>query len=77
MKLSRPLTALAVMLCALPLPGCLGLAQERILPDPRIPHQVAERTEATVWCRRPDGSLVKQVVRLEEGWWIASPAVVQ
>lgn len=76
-KLCQTLTASALVVSAMLSTGCLGLSQERMLPDPRIPHQVAETTEAVVWVRRPDGSLVKETVRVQSGWWIASPQAVQ
>jgi hypothetical protein len=47
------------------------------LPDPTIPHRVAEEAEVVVWVRLADGSLVKAPVRLLPGWWIAGPPVVE
>lgn len=47
-----------------------------VLPDPTIPHQVARDAVVEVWCN--DGSkLVRCRVRLAEGWWVASPQVVE
>lgn len=48
-----------------------------VVPDPTIPHQVAEESEAVVWCRAADGKLVRCKVRVLEGWWLASPQVVE
>jgi len=67
-------TALALIAFALPLLGCLP--QERALPNPAIPHRVAERACLKIWVRRPDDSLVQETVRVEPGWYIASPQVV-
>lgn len=76
-KLQTPLMLSALAASALLLQGCLGLATERILPNPQIPHRVAEETRVTVWARRPDGAFVKEAVTLQAGWWIAAPAVVE
>jgi hypothetical protein len=49
-----------------------------VLPDPAFPHQVAEPVESvTVWCGLPDGKLAKCEVRLDKGWWIASPEALK
>lgn len=55
--------------------GCLP--RQAVLPDRRIPHQVATPTTIEVWARRPDGELVRERVRVDEGWWIASTQVVE
>lgn len=47
-----------------------------IIPDPTIPHRVAEETTVVIWARAPDGTLRKVPVRALAGWWLASPEVV-
>lgn len=69
-------TAPALIVSVLLLPGCLLLPQERALPNPAIPHQIAETSTLTIWVRRPDHSLVKETIRVDPGWYIASPQVV-
>lgn len=54
-----------------------GCATRKIIPDPTIPHQVARESEVTIWARAADGKKVKQQVRLLEGWWVASPPLVE
>ena len=59
--------------------GCATLCcvpRAKIIPDPRVPHRVAEESEVTIWARRPDGKFEKERIRLLEGWWIAGPPVV-
>lgn len=54
-----------------------GCVKRTVLPDPRVPHQVAAEGKVTVWVETKDGKKVKQKVRITEGWWIASPLVVE
>lgn len=54
-----------------------GCVKRTVLPDPRVPHRVAEETKIKVWCRLPDGRFSKCDVRLLEGWWVASPQIVE
>jgi hypothetical protein len=51
-------------------------ANRLAIPDPNIPHQVATETPVTIWVRLASGSMTKVQVRLLEGWWVASPQVV-
>jgi hypothetical protein len=51
-------------------------ASRLAIPDPNIPHQVAAETPVTIWVRLANGSMTKVEVRLLEGWWVASPQVV-
>lgn len=51
--------------------GCVP--KKLILPSPDIPHELAEEGKAVVWCGTPDRKLAKCEVRLEPGWWLASP----
>ncbi len=53
--------------------GCAGAT---VIPDPNIPHQVAAETCVTIWARAPGGEMKRVKVRLLEGWWVASPQVV-
>jgi hypothetical protein len=55
--------------------GCV--ARPAVIPDPSIPHQVAEEARIKVWCGTPDRKLEKCEVRLVDGWWVASPQVVE
>lgn len=54
-----------------------GCAHKRVLPDPSIPHRVAEEANLTIWVRGSNGKLTKQPVKILEGWWVASPQVVE
>lgn len=47
------------------------------IPDPNVPHQFASETEGDIWVRLPDGRMAKQRVRVLEGWWLASPPLVE
>jgi hypothetical protein len=57
--------------------SCAHSRPAAALPDPTIPHRVAEEAEVVVWVRLANGSLVKAPVRLLPGWWIAGPPVVE
>jgi hypothetical protein len=59
-----------VLLCS----GCMSRAA---IPDHSVPHRVAAETTVEVWVQRSDGRWLKTEVRLLEGWWIASPQVVE
>ena len=48
-----------------------------VIPDPTVPHQVAEEAVVKVWVDTTQGVKVKQEVRLLPGWWIAGPPVVE
>ena len=61
---------LSVMLSACATP------RQAVLPDPKIPHRVALPAEVTVWLRRKDGSLAQEVIRVDAGWYVAGPMVV-
>lgn len=73
MQMTRPV----LMLCALLLPGCLGISRDQAIPDERIPHQASRDFDAYIWVRRPDGVLVEQWVEFRKGHWIAAPQVVE
>lgn len=60
----------STMLCA----GCA--VRTLTLPDPSIPHRVASEATVEIWVRGQDGTLTKQKVKIEEGWYLASPMVV-
>ena len=55
--------------------GMLSCAKV-VIPDPSIPHRVAEEAKVWVWVRTPEG-LSKQCIELQPGWWVASPEVVE
>lgn len=71
-------TVPALIACVLPLlpmlAGCVRPSP--VIPDDRVPHRVAADACVDVWLRGQDGKLVRQRVVLREGWWIASPRVV-
>jgi hypothetical protein len=51
-------------------------SNHRVIPDHRIPHQLSRPCDAYQWVRRQDGTLQEEPVRIPEGWWVASPQVV-
>lgn len=57
---------------------CVACPRVNVLPDARIPHQIAKDAEVWVWCHDPVETVrwVKCRVRAGEGWWLASPLVV-
>ncbi len=63
--------------CALASVMLFSACARVILPDPKVPHQLAEETVIKAWCRAPDGKMVKCKVRVQEGWWFASPQLVE
>jgi hypothetical protein len=54
----------------------LSCTTQRVIPDQRIPHRVAEEASVKVWARKPDGSMHMITVDVPEGWWVAGPLVV-
>ena len=68
-------TFAALIACAT-LSGCI-LPRETTLPDRTIVHKIAEPVSATIWVRRADGSLVKEDMRLDPGWYVAAPEIVE
>ena len=56
--------------------GCI-LPRETMLPDRSIVHKVAKPTTVVIWVRRADGSLVEESVRLQAGWYVAAPEIVE
>lgn len=72
-SLTFPLTLIVLVASAMLSSGCAGAT---VIPDPNIPHQVAAETCVTVWARAPGGEMKRVKVRLLEGWWVASPQVV-
>ena len=44
--------------------------RQAVLPDPKIPHRVAEETCVQAWVRHPDGHKVQTCVRLRAGDWV-------
>lgn len=68
-------TLLMLIACAALSSGCVP--REATLPDHSIPHRVAQETTLVIWVRRPDGKFVEEEVKIEPGWWVASPWVVE
>ena len=66
-KITLGLAASVLLCCAKP----------TLIPDPRIPHRIADEGELVIWVRAPDGTVHKTRVRALPGWWIASPEVVE
>ena len=73
----RTLTIVGPMLLLTLLPACSVPPSTVTIPDPSIPHRIAEESVVKAWIRRPDGTLTAEPVRLMPGWWIASPQVVE
>lgn len=59
------------------LSGCTLFPTPRAIPNPKVPHRVAEETTVQIYIRLPDGSFQVDSVRLLKGWWVASPEVVE
>ncbi len=72
-------TALALIVFVMLSAGCASLLTKTgaVIPDERVPHRVAEEAVIYVWARNKSGQLVKTKIRLLEGWWVASPRVVE
>lgn len=68
-------TMLVLIACAMPLSGCALVPRQAALPDPRIPHRVASPATVEVWVRIGD-ELKKERVRIDPGWYVAGPMVV-
>lgn len=60
---------------ALLLGGCPQ--QERAIPDPSIPHRLSRPVEAWQWVHKPDGTEQEQAVTIPEGYWFASPQIIE
>lgn len=67
-------TVLALTASALLSSGCC--ASGRVVPDQRVPHQLAAEACVEVWATRPDGQLERVKVKAPAGWWLASDQVV-
>lgn len=65
-----------LVLCGSVMLSAACVPRKTILLDPSVPHAVAEASKVVVWCADPQGGLVKCAARLDEGWWVASPLVV-
>lgn len=61
--------------------GCAH--QKAAIPDPTVPHRLAEEAEVTIWvCVQPPESgrcpaYSKVKVRVLPGWWVAGPPAVE
>jgi hypothetical protein len=76
-KSKRPTMSAALAICAMLSSGCSLFPRTETIPDPSIPHRIADESEAVIWVRRPDGTLTRETVRVLPGWWLASPQVVE
>lgn len=67
------------MLITLACTGMLstGCAHKLVIPDPTIPHQVAEDTKVKIWARLPDGKMAKVEIKLREGDWVADQTLIE
>lgn len=54
-----------------------GCGHPRAIPNPSVPHRLAKGTKGVIWVRLPDGSLTREKVEIPQGWWVASPIVVE
>jgi hypothetical protein len=70
-------TILVLIVFAMLSSGCSFLPRSHAIPDPSIPHRVATETTVEIRVRLPNGTFVTERVRLLEGWWVASPQVVE
>lgn len=73
---SSSLTRLLKSVAAASLMLSTGCPRPIVIPDERVPHQLARSAEVSVWCHAPDGSWVECKVTALKGWWMASPQVV-
>lgn len=55
----------------------LGCTRQPILLDQTVPHRIAEPTTVYVWARGPDGKMMKAPAQVADGWWLASPLLVE
>ena len=69
------LTLTLALACVTLLPAC-RLPGNRVIPDVAIPHQISRDAILSVYTRQADGSFVEEKVRVEKGWWVASPQVI-
>jgi uncharacterized lipoprotein YajG len=63
----------AVLLASAMLSGCI--TPQASIPNPTIPHRVAEEAEVVIWVRRKD-VLTAERVRVLPGWWLSGPGVL-
>lgn len=71
------LTKLGLLASALLCSGCSIFPRSHAIPNDRVPHRLAEEVDVMILVRLPDGSFIKEKKRVPEGWWIASPLVVE
>jgi len=53
------------------LQGCRPI--ETVIPNPKIPHQIAEKVRVKVWLRKPNGTKQEVLVEFLPGWWVMPP----
>lgn len=72
------MTRLSLLLLTSALLSTSCVRNVEVIPDPTIPHKVAEEGNVVIWAQDPQSKeYVKTKVRLLKGWWIASPQVVE
>ena len=49
----------------------------KVIPNLLIPHQVAHEVEVYIYATDANGSERVEKITLQEGWWIASPLVIE
>lgn len=64
------------VLLAFVLLSLMGCMRPQTQPDLRIPHRLAKPATVTILVRQDDGRYLPARVRVDAGWWIASPVVV-
>jgi hypothetical protein len=69
-KTVRVLVAFALMLVA----GCGSI---RPIPDQTIPHRVSQTLQVPLWVKTPSGEFIEGWYTIHEGWWVASPAIIE
>ena len=75
----RNRAATTTLALALSLSASACTCRKSVIPDPAIPHKVAERQCVKVYVRVPGSVPVKwspECIWLEPGWWVASPALI-
>jgi hypothetical protein len=73
-KTVSALTAFALLFAGT---GCVSGGQDRPIPDQTIPHRVSRTMQVPLWVRTPNGGFTEGWYTIHEGWWVASPAMVE
>lgn len=70
MKTALVLNGFAVLSLA----SCAG--EQAVRLDPTVPHQISRPVDLRVWVPVGDGKAVEKLVRVDAGWWLASPVLL-